>query len=118
MTLDSTALDWLTDSLCDSNLKYKLGDFPGGPVVKNLPSNAGDMGSSPGRGTEIPQATGQLSTHATTREPEHRNYWARALWSPRATTREKLVCLNEEPAHRNERSRMRQLRPNTAKINK
>ena len=23
-------------------------DFPGGPVVKNLPSNAGDMGSIPG----------------------------------------------------------------------
>ena len=25
-------------------------DFPGGPVVKNLPDNAGDMGSSPGWG--------------------------------------------------------------------
>ena len=24
-----------------------LGDFPGGPVVKNLPANAGDMGSTP-----------------------------------------------------------------------
>ena len=23
--------------------------FPGGAVVKNLPANAGDMGSSPGR---------------------------------------------------------------------
>ena len=23
-------------------------DFPGGTVVKNLPANAGDMGSSPG----------------------------------------------------------------------
>ena len=23
------------------------GDFPGGPVVKNLPANAGDMGSGP-----------------------------------------------------------------------
>ena len=23
-------------------------DFPGGPVVKNLPANAGDMGSIPG----------------------------------------------------------------------
>ena len=26
----------------------KKGDFPGGPVVKNLPANAGDMGSIPG----------------------------------------------------------------------
>ena len=25
-------------------------DFPGGAVVKNPPSNAGDMGSSPGQG--------------------------------------------------------------------
>ena len=28
----------------------KVGDFPGGTVVKNLPANAGDMGSSPGPG--------------------------------------------------------------------
>ena len=27
------------------------GDFPGGPVVKNLPCNAGDEGLIPGRGT-------------------------------------------------------------------
>ena len=27
-------------------------DFPGGPVVKNLPSNAGDVGSIPGGGTK------------------------------------------------------------------
>ena len=26
------------------------GDFPGGAVVKNLPANAGDTGSSPGPG--------------------------------------------------------------------
>ena len=31
------------------NLK-PWGDFPGGAVVKNLPANAGDMGSSPGPG--------------------------------------------------------------------
>ena len=36
-------------------------DLPGGPVVKNLPSNAGDEGSIPGWGTKIPDATGQLS---------------------------------------------------------
>ena len=43
-------------------------DFPGGLVVKNLPSNAGDAGSIPGGGTKIPCATGQLSPCATTRE--------------------------------------------------
>ena len=31
-------------------------DFPGGPVVENLPSNAGDVGSNPGQGTKIPHA--------------------------------------------------------------
>ena len=43
-------------------------DFPGGPAVKNPPSNAGDAGSIPGRGTKIPHATGQLSPRATTTE--------------------------------------------------
>ena len=43
-------------------------EFPGGPVVKNPPFNAGDRGSIPRRGTKIPYATGQLSLHATTTE--------------------------------------------------
>ena len=30
--------------------KYNSRDFPGGAVVKNLPANAGDMGSIPGPG--------------------------------------------------------------------
>ena len=38
-------------------------DFPGGPVVKNLPSNAWDVGSIPGQGTKIPQAVGELRSH-------------------------------------------------------
>ena len=49
--------------------KISRRDFPGGPVVKNPPSNAGDAGSIPGRGTRIPHAVGQLSLHATTTEP-------------------------------------------------
>ena len=50
-----------------------LGDFPGGPGVKNLPWNAGDMGSIPGQGTKTPHATKQLSLHTTTREPVRHN---------------------------------------------
>ena len=42
--------------------------LPGGSVVKDLPSGAGDMGSTPGRETKIPHALGQLSPSATTRE--------------------------------------------------
>ena len=30
--------------------------FSGAPVVKNLPSNAGDVGLSPSQGTKIPHA--------------------------------------------------------------
>ena len=33
--------------------------FPGHPLVKILPSSAGDAGSIPGQGTKIPQASGQ-----------------------------------------------------------
>ena len=53
------------------NLKRKLRqfqDFPGGSVVKNMPSHAGDMSSIPAWGTKIPHATRQLSLHATTKE--------------------------------------------------
>ena len=34
-----------------------LGDFPGGPVVKTLPSNAGSAGLIPGQGVKIPHAS-------------------------------------------------------------
>ena len=37
-------------------------------MVKNPPSNAGDMGSIPGQGTKIPHAMGQLSPHTATTE--------------------------------------------------
>ena len=39
----------------------KWGDFPGGPVVKNLPSSAGGVGLNPGQETKIPHAKEQLS---------------------------------------------------------
>ena len=46
-------------------------DFPGGPVVKNPPYNAGDTGSIPSQGTKIPQACVPqlLSSHTSMREP-------------------------------------------------
>ena len=49
--------------------KSKIWDFPGGPVVKNLPSSGGDVGLIPGWGTKIPHATGQLNPCDTTTEP-------------------------------------------------
>ena len=62
--------------------------FPGGTVVKNLPANAADTGSSP-RSRKIPHAAEQLSPCATA-EP--------ALWSPWATTTEP-ACHNYWSPH-------------------
>ena len=89
-------------------------DFPGGPVVKNPSCDAGETGSTPGWGTKIPHAVGQPSPHATTREPVCHNYRAHVLWSLHATTREKPMHHNEEPAPHNERSHMPQLRSEAA----
>ena len=71
------------------------GDFPGGPVVKNPPCNARDMGSIPGQEAEIPHASEQLRSHAATIEPRY--YKLR------------------ESMHRSERLHMMQLRPSAAK---
>ena len=65
-------------------------DYPGGPVVKNPPSNAGDAGPIPVRGTKLPHAMGQLSLRATTTELSHLNERARV---PQTT----------EPTHHNYR---------------
>ena len=46
--------------------------FPGGPVVKILPCNTGDLGLIPGQGTKIPHASEQLTLHATSIEPTTR----------------------------------------------
>lgn len=48
-------------------------DFPGGPVVKIPPSNAGDTGSIPGQGNKIIYAMGHLSLNVTAAEPRHCN---------------------------------------------
>lgn len=46
----------------------ELMDFPGGPVIENPPSNAGNRSLIPGRGTEAPSAAGQLNQQVTARE--------------------------------------------------
>ena len=46
-------------------------DFPGSPVVKSPPCNAGDTGSIPGQGIKNPTAAEQLSLRATARESVH-----------------------------------------------
>ena len=73
-------------------------DFPGGPVVKNPPSNAGDAGSIPSQGTKIPRAGWQLSPRTTTSE-----LTCCKLQSPRTTTREKPTQHHEEPGCNNKK---------------
>ena len=87
-------------------------------MVKNPPSNAGDVDSIPGQGPKIPHAVGQLSPCTTTTELTHLNErahvpqtteptrpGARAPQLERenlhATTREKPTRRNEEPARHN-----------------
>ena len=72
----------------DLNLKTITPDFPGGLVVKHPPSNAGDAGQIPGRGTKIPHAVGQLSPHAATTEPSRFRARVPQLESPHAATTE------------------------------
>ena len=69
---------WLTYVSINSFLKclckQYTRDFLSSPVIKNPPSNAGHVGSTPGRGTKIPDAKGLLSLCVT-------------MMSPHATTR-------------------------------
>jgi len=64
----STFKNW---KISQENPKLQL---PGGPVAKDLPSSAGDMGSAPGWGTKIPYTVEQLSPSASTREPVSCNH--------------------------------------------
>ena len=48
----------MTQNVGGRFLKKTGRDFPGGSVVKTLPSNAGDTGLIPGQGSKIPRASG------------------------------------------------------------
>ena len=55
------------------DLNVSFGDFPGGPVAKNISCNAGDANLIPGQETKILRAVEQLSLLATTEESAHHN---------------------------------------------
>ena len=84
-----------------------VGNFPGDLVVKNLPANAGDMGSITGPGAKILHALGKLSPCTTItavalqqEKPLQREALTSQLeGSPSfTTTREKPSCSHKEPA--------------------
>ena len=85
-------------------------DFLDDPVVGNLPSSAGAMGSTPGPETKIPHAEGQLNPCTTTSEPTGsrthalQQVKATARRSPRAATKQEPPLATpreskEDPAH-------------------
>ena len=59
---------WMNRWIEKSVVKRMFEDLPGGPMVKNLPSNAGDLSWILGQGTKMPHAKGQINPHTTTRE--------------------------------------------------
>ena len=84
--------------------KIRLQDFPGGTVVKNLPANAGDTGSSPGLGrshmppsnqARVPQL---LSLCSRAHEPQLLAHVPQLL---KPVHLEPLLC--EKRSHRNEK---------------
>ena len=83
----------------------ELGYFPGSPVVKNPPANAGDTGSilGPGR-SHTPRE--DPTCHGATK-PVHHNYWAHMLQLLNPVCLEPMLhnkrsrC-NEKPMHLNE----------------
>ena len=54
-------------------------DFPGGLVIKNPPSNAGDASSIPGQGTRITHAVWHLSPGNAAKEAQMSQWGAYTL---------------------------------------
>ena len=84
-----TLCSYVTRCRVDRLSEDVTGDSPGGPVVENPPSNAGDAGLIPGWGTKIPHAVGHLSLCLATPEPAH----SRAC----APRQEEPGCHSEDP---------------------
>ena len=67
-----------------TNTKYTVKltsdvDFPGGPVVKNLPTNTGDVGSIPGSGKPSGKENGDPLQYSCLGDPMERGGWKAAV---------------------------------------
>ena len=83
-------------------LKFiNIWDFPGAPVVKNLPYNAGDGGSIPSEGAKIPHGLEQLNPCARTTETAPQLESQGTALKPPAWCSEDPACHNEDPTQPN-----------------
>ena len=90
----------------------KIGGFPGGAVVENLPANAGDTGSSPGLGgSHMPRSN-------WAREPQ---LLSLRIWSLCSATREAAIVRGPRTARKSgprlpqlEKALAQKRRPNIA----
>ena len=75
-------------------------DYHGGPVVKNPPANAGDMGLTPGpKDSTCHRATKPVCHNhwASTLEPESGTHWAHVLPTTEAGTATACALQQEKP---------------------
>ena len=63
-----------------------MGDFPGGPVVKNPSSDAGNSGSNPAQGAKIPRAVTTEALALQLLSP-------RLFWSPHNAMKDSVLQL-------------------------
>ena len=104
----------MNEAAINIHQKKQVG-FPGGALVKNLPANAGDTGSSPGLGrSHMPQSS-------WAREPQ---LLSLRVWSLCSATREAAIMRGPHTAMKSgprlpqlEKAIAQKRRPNTA-INK
>ena len=66
-------------------LFFRLGS-PGGPAIKNLPANAGDMSSIPGSGSSLGERNGNPFQYSGLGSPMNRGAW-QAAGSQKSQTR-------------------------------
>ena len=55
--------------------------FLSGSVVKNLPTNAADMGSIPGLGRSTGEGNGNSLQYSSLGNPTDRGVWRATVWS-------------------------------------
>ena len=61
-------------------------DFPGGPVVKNVPASARDW--------QVQTPVREDATYCEATEPMHHNYWAREMQHPEPAVHERSRSLS------------------------